>query len=135
MCYEIEWAAPALRELQKLDKPLARRVLTAVTKLGVDPRPPGARPLTGQPPGTMRLRIGDYRVVYVIQDHLAVVPWSGSHTDARCTATCDSRTHELLRQAYCYHQQYLSDAKNPNGYCGIGGHGCSHEYPIGGSSS
>ncbi|MGH3857340.1 MAG: peptide-methionine (S)-S-oxide reductase, partial [Pseudonocardiaceae bacterium] len=22
-----------------------------------------------------------------------------------------------------YHQQYLSDAKNPNGYCGIGGTG------------
>lgn len=33
MRYEIEWAAPVLRELRKLDKPLARRVLTAVTKL------------------------------------------------------------------------------------------------------
>ncbi|WP_083903403.1 peptide-methionine (S)-S-oxide reductase MsrA [Nocardiopsis alkaliphila] len=28
-----------------------------------------------------------------------------------------------------YHQQYLSDAKNPNGYCGIGGTGAS--CPIG----
>ncbi|GAA0961576.1 hypothetical protein GCM10009550_54340 [Actinocorallia libanotica] len=28
-----------------------------------------------------------------------------------------------------YHQQYLSDAKNPNGYCGIGGTGLS--CPIG----
>ncbi len=24
-----------------------------------------------------------------------------------------------------YHQQYLSDSKNPNGYCGIGGTGLS----------
>jgi peptide-methionine (S)-S-oxide reductase len=24
-----------------------------------------------------------------------------------------------------YHQQYLSDAKNPNGYCGLGGTGVS----------
>ncbi|HEX8759561.1 MAG TPA: hypothetical protein VF734_06200, partial [Pseudonocardiaceae bacterium] len=29
----------------------------------------------------------------------------------------------LLRELHCYHQQYLSDAKNPNGYCGIGGTG------------
>jgi mRNA interferase RelE/StbE len=71
--YEIEWSAPALRELRKLDKPLTRRILTAVTKLGVDPRPPGVRALTGQPPGTMRLRIGDYRVVYVVQDDLVLV--------------------------------------------------------------
>ena len=28
-----------------------------------------------------------------------------------------------------YHQQYLSDAKNPNGYCGLGGTGVS--CPIG----
>ena len=73
MRYVIEWSAPALRELRKLDKPLGRRILTAVTKLGVDPRPPGVRALTGQPPGTMRLRIGDYRVVYVVQDDLVLV--------------------------------------------------------------
>ena len=73
MRYEIEWTAPALRELRKLDKPLARRILTAVTKLGVHPRPPGVRALTGQPTGTMRLRIGDYRVVYVVQDDLVLV--------------------------------------------------------------
>jgi mRNA interferase RelE/StbE len=71
--YEIEWTAPALRELRKLDKPIARRVLTAITKLGGDPRPPGVRALTGQPSGTMRLRIGDYRVVYVVQDDLILV--------------------------------------------------------------
>jgi hypothetical protein len=34
--YKIEWSAPALRELRKLDKPLGRRILTAVTKLGID---------------------------------------------------------------------------------------------------
>ncbi|MER5863866.1 peptide-methionine (S)-S-oxide reductase MsrA [Kitasatospora sp. NPDC002040] len=31
--------------------------------------------------------------------------------------------------AEAYHQQYLSDAKNPNGYCGLGGTGAS--CPIG----
>lgn len=28
-----------------------------------------------------------------------------------------------MRICYCYHQQYL--AKNPSGYCGIGGTGMS----------
>ncbi|MGQ0718660.1 MAG: type II toxin-antitoxin system RelE family toxin [Pseudonocardiales bacterium] len=73
MRYEIEWSAPALRELGKLDTPLARRILTAVTKLSVNPRPPGVQALMGQPPGTMRLRIGDYRVGYVVQDDLVLV--------------------------------------------------------------
>jgi len=46
LSYEIEWSAPALRELRKLDKPVARRIVTAVTavtKLGLDPRPPEPR--------------------------------------------------------------------------------------------
>ncbi|MGH3855735.1 MAG: type II toxin-antitoxin system RelE family toxin [Pseudonocardiaceae bacterium] len=48
-------------------------MLAAVTKLGVDPRPPGVRALTGKPAGTMRLRIGDYRVAYVTKDDLVLV--------------------------------------------------------------
>ena len=65
--YGIEWAGTALRELRKLDKQTARRVLRAVTGLAADPRPAGVRALSGQPAGTLRLRVGDYRVVYVIQ--------------------------------------------------------------------
>jgi mRNA interferase RelE/StbE len=66
--YEIEWAGPALRELRKLDRQTARRVLRAVTGLAADPRPAGVRALSGQPAGTMRLRVGEFRVVYVIDD-------------------------------------------------------------------
>jgi mRNA interferase RelE/StbE len=66
--YEIEWSGPALRELRKLDKQVARRVVRAVTALALDPRPPGVRALVGEPQGTMRLRVGDYRVVYRIDD-------------------------------------------------------------------
>ncbi len=66
--YELEWAAAALRELRKLDRQTARRVLRAVTGLAADPRPAGVRALSGQPAGTMRLRVGDYRVVYVVED-------------------------------------------------------------------
>jgi peptide-methionine (S)-S-oxide reductase len=34
-----------------------------------------------------------------------------------------------------YHQQYLSDAKNPNGYCGLGGTGVSCPVGVGVSQS
>lgn len=48
-------------------------------------------------------------------------------------ALADGRPAEtqavLLWQRHYYHQQYLSDAKNPNGYCGIGGTGVT--CPIG----
>jgi mRNA interferase RelE/StbE len=71
--YRIEWTAPALRELRKLDKPAARRVLTAITKLAAEPCPHGVRQLTGRPAGTLRIRVGDYRVVYVVADDLLVV--------------------------------------------------------------
>ncbi|MGH3897185.1 MAG: type II toxin-antitoxin system RelE family toxin [Pseudonocardiaceae bacterium] len=73
MSYEIEWTSPALRELRKPDKPVARRVLAAVTKFGLNPRRSGTLALTGYPPGTMRLRIGDYRVVYVVRDDMVLV--------------------------------------------------------------
>ncbi|MGH3688208.1 MAG: type II toxin-antitoxin system RelE family toxin [Pseudonocardiaceae bacterium] len=35
--------------------------------------PARTRALTGYPPGTMRLRIGDYRVVYVVRDDMVLV--------------------------------------------------------------
>ncbi len=52
----------------KLDGVAARRVLAAVTQLSNDPRPHGLRALVGEPSGVFRLRVGDYRVVYHVED-------------------------------------------------------------------
>jgi mRNA interferase RelE/StbE len=71
--YQIEWTTPALRELRKLDRPVARRILAAVTKLAGTPRPVGSRALVGQPAGVMRLRVGDYRVIYQVEDDRVLV--------------------------------------------------------------
>lgn len=68
MPYEIEWSGSADRQLRKLDDHIGRRIAVAVSKLARDPRPAAATPLVGQPAGTMRLRVGDYRVVYVVED-------------------------------------------------------------------
>lgn len=53
----------ALDALAQLDKPLRRRVQTAVDKLGAEPRPEESTPLAVQP-ATRRMRVGDVTVVY-----------------------------------------------------------------------
>ena len=72
MSYSIEITREALRTLAKLDKPIRRRVQQAIDKLGQDPRPAGARALQGLK-GAYRIRVGDYRVVYTIDDGRLIV--------------------------------------------------------------
>ncbi|ETA03046.1 hypothetical protein CcI156_02965 [Frankia sp. CcI156] len=72
MAHTVEWATAALRELRKLDASAARRILIAVTRLAAEPRPSGARALTGQPTGILRIRVGEYRVIYQV-DHTRVL--------------------------------------------------------------
>nr|WP_239406132.1 hypothetical protein [Frankia sp. Cj3] len=52
----------------KLDGVAARRVLAAVTQLSNDPRPHGLRALVGEPSGVFRLRVGDCRVIYHVEE-------------------------------------------------------------------
>jgi mRNA interferase RelE/StbE len=70
--YSIEWQPAAERVLRKLDKPGARRLVASITALATDPRPSGVKALTGLP-GALRLRVGDYRVVYMVEDHRLLV--------------------------------------------------------------
>lgn len=64
--YRIELRPAAVRALRRLDPPVARRVRGAIELLAVDPRPPAARPLRGR--DGYRVRVGDYRIIYSIQD-------------------------------------------------------------------
>ena len=72
--YVVQYDPKALKELAKLDKSAARRIVRAVDALTTAPRPTGARPLVGHP-DLWRIRIGDYRVIYTIRDaeHIVLV--------------------------------------------------------------
>jgi mRNA interferase RelE/StbE len=70
--YALAFRPAALRALRKLDRLTAERIKTATEALRDDPRPPGAKMLTGSH-GLLRIRVGDYRVVYAIDDQLRVV--------------------------------------------------------------
>lgn len=69
--YRIEVTQAAAGQLRKLDPPIARRVQGAIELLAVDPRPPASRQLRGRP--GYRVRVGDYRLIYTIQDDVLLV--------------------------------------------------------------
>ena len=69
--YRIELRPAAARALRKLDPPVARRLQGAISLLAQDPRPPAARPLKGRP--GLRLRVGDYRIIYTIEDDILLI--------------------------------------------------------------
>ncbi|MHB1234409.1 MAG: type II toxin-antitoxin system RelE family toxin [Microbacteriaceae bacterium] len=70
--FAVEYDPKALKELVKLDKPVARRIVKAIDALSADPRPSGSRPLVGYP-ALWRIRVGEYRVIYTIMDAELVV--------------------------------------------------------------
>ncbi|WP_420174367.1 type II toxin-antitoxin system RelE family toxin [Luteococcus sp. OSA5] len=72
MLYTISYVPSAAKTIRKLDKATARRLLEAIDGLAVDPCPPGCIQLKGGR-GELRIRVGDYRVVYDVQDDELVV--------------------------------------------------------------
>jgi mRNA interferase RelE/StbE len=55
-----------------LDKPVRRRIGEAVDALAADPRPASAKMITGVH-GVLRIRVGDYRVLYTIDESQRIV--------------------------------------------------------------
>lgn len=70
--YHVELSPAAERALRKLDKPTARRLVIAIAALGRQPRPSASTPLVGHP-GVPHRRVGDYRIVYRLQDDRLIV--------------------------------------------------------------
>jgi mRNA interferase RelE/StbE len=71
--FRVELTATALRQLEKLAPALQHRLTTAMSRLGVDPLPSGAKRLRGSD-GLLRIRVGNYRILYrVIDDRLVVL--------------------------------------------------------------
>jgi len=70
--YKIAFAPAALRQLRKLPKPDQQRIMRAIQSLEDDPRPPNSKKLQGAE-SFWRIRVGDYRVVYEIQDSKLIV--------------------------------------------------------------
>jgi mRNA interferase RelE/StbE len=70
--YRILLERTAERDLGRLSAETHDRIIRAIQGLGRNPRPPGCRKLTGTE-NDWRIRVGDYRVVYDIDDAVRVV--------------------------------------------------------------
>lgn len=70
--YSIQIDAYAWRDLMKLPETLQETLLNAIYRLELAPRPSGCKKLQGDD-GLYRIRVGDYRIIYEIQDAKLVV--------------------------------------------------------------
>lgn len=69
--YRIELRPAAARALRKLPPEIQPRIRAAIELLALDPRPPAAAALRGRP--GLRVRVGDYRIIYTIQDDVLLI--------------------------------------------------------------
>lgn len=70
--FRVEFAKSATRDLRSIDRQWVPRIVSAIESLSDDPRPNGCKKLVGSD-NTYRIRIGDYRAIYEIQDSVLVV--------------------------------------------------------------
>jgi len=71
MTYRIELRPAAIRALKQIDHQDRDRIRGAIALLGENPRPPGAKALQGRP--GLRVRVGNYRIIYTLQDDVLLV--------------------------------------------------------------
>jgi mRNA interferase RelE/StbE len=70
--YTVE-ARPRVRKaFRQLDPQVRKDVLAKMRVLTTDPRPVGVKPLRGHSPW-LRVRAGDYRIIYAVDDAARVV--------------------------------------------------------------
>ena len=69
--YRIELRPAAICALKQIDHQDRDRIRGAIALLGENPRPPGAKALQGRP--GLRVRVGNYRIIYTIQDDVLLV--------------------------------------------------------------
>ena len=73
MTYEVQLAATAVKSLARINKRDRLRIAGAIEILAIEPRPPGAKMLRGGEHGRWRVRTGDYRIVYALEDQKLIV--------------------------------------------------------------
>jgi mRNA interferase RelE/StbE len=76
--YKIEFTAKAEKELNKLSRQVVMKILDKIELLSAEPKPHGHKKLTNfhlpnAPADLYRIRIGDYRVVYAIENEILTI--------------------------------------------------------------
>jgi mRNA interferase RelE/StbE len=69
--YKITLKKSAVKELEEIPKKELRKIIKRIQSLAQNPRPQGSQKLVGQ--NHLRIRQGDYRVVYSVDDKECIV--------------------------------------------------------------
>jgi mRNA interferase RelE/StbE len=72
LIYTIEFSSTAERQFKKLSVQLQKRLTPKIDALAKNPRPSGMKKLEGEE-NLYRIRVGDYRIIYQIQDNKLIV--------------------------------------------------------------
>ena len=72
MSYRLIVKPSAEKDVERLPRPVQRRVPDRLTRIQGDPRAPGSVKLAGAK-RTYRVRVGDWRIVYEIDDERRIV--------------------------------------------------------------
>jgi mRNA interferase RelE/StbE len=70
--YRISFKKSAQKELASIPKPHNKSIADAIDKLANNPRPDGVKKLKGDY-NAYRIRVGDYRVIYTIEDEIKII--------------------------------------------------------------
>lgn len=70
--YALTTSRSAEKELVALDSTILKRIVQKIETLAGEPRPSGCKKLKGEK-NRWRMRVGDYRVIYSIDDRARVV--------------------------------------------------------------
>jgi mRNA interferase RelE/StbE len=70
--WRVEYSARSRRDLSGIRVEDRVRLVKQADRLAEDPRPPGCRKLAGSD-ALYRVRVGDYRIVYQVEDAVLVV--------------------------------------------------------------
>jgi mRNA interferase RelE/StbE len=71
--YKITFKRSAEKEIQKLPSLVISKIVPVIESLSSDPRPSGSKKLQGSKENIWRVRVGNYRVVYLIADEIKIV--------------------------------------------------------------
>jgi len=72
MIYKIIVSPDAVKSLKSLPQNIKKRIDAKISALAKNPRPADAKVLHGQH-GLLRVRVGDYRIIYKIKDDRLLV--------------------------------------------------------------
>jgi len=70
---KVEWTEDAIEDLSRLDRPIAKRILNKITWFSKHLKRITPEPLSGYLEGNYKLRIGDWRVIYTLEEDTIVI--------------------------------------------------------------